>query len=37
MMLTLRGRSASLRLEQARADRNGGARLDAVTESVLTE
>ncbi|MFE9993617.1 alkaline phosphatase D family protein [Streptomyces avermitilis] len=37
MMLTLGGRSASLRLEQARADRNGGARLDAVAESVLTE
>ncbi|WP_371597738.1 alkaline phosphatase D family protein [Streptomyces sp. NBC_00564] len=36
MTLTLRGRSASLRLDQARALRGGGARLETVEESVLT-
>ncbi|MGH4027991.1 alkaline phosphatase D family protein [Actinomycetota bacterium Odt1-20B] len=37
MTLTLRGRSAGLRLEQARAAGSGGARLEAVAESTLTE
>ncbi|WP_369246288.1 alkaline phosphatase D family protein [Streptomyces sp. R41] len=36
MTLTLRGRSASLRLEQARAVRSGGSRLRTVEESALT-
>lgn len=36
MTLTLRGRSASLRLDQARALRGGAARLETVEESVLT-
>ncbi|MBC9724092.1 alkaline phosphatase D family protein [Streptomyces sp. TRM68367] len=36
MTLTLRGRSARLRLDQARAERGGGARLRTVTESDLT-
>jgi hypothetical protein len=35
MTLTLHGRSASLRLEQARAVRGGSARLTTVDESVL--
>ncbi|MGW7205871.1 alkaline phosphatase D family protein [Streptomyces sp. NPDC054837] len=37
MTLTLRGRSAGLRLEQARAVRGGKARLTVVSESVLSE
>ncbi|MEV7886378.1 alkaline phosphatase D family protein [Streptomyces sp. NPDC002817] len=37
MTLTLRGRSAGLRLEQARAARGGKARLAVVSESVLSE
>ncbi|MEU5885439.1 alkaline phosphatase D family protein [Streptomyces sp. NPDC047461] len=37
MTLTLRGRSAGLRLEQARAVRDGKARLAVVSESVLSE
>ncbi|NNN36632.1 alkaline phosphatase family protein [Streptomyces sp. S3(2020)] len=37
MTLTLRGRSARLRLEQARAVRGGKARLAVVSESVLSE
>lgn len=37
MTLTLRGRSAGLRLEQARAVRGGKARLAVVSESVLSE
>ncbi|MFD7303368.1 alkaline phosphatase D family protein [Streptomyces pharetrae] len=36
MTLTMRGRSAALRLEQARARRGGGGRLTTVEESVLT-
>ncbi|KKD06907.1 alkaline phosphatase D family protein [Streptomyces sp. WM6386] len=37
MTLTMRGRSAELRLEQARAVRGGKARLAVVSESVLSE
>ncbi|MFE0099934.1 alkaline phosphatase D family protein [Streptomyces sp. NPDC059009] len=37
MTLTLRGRSAGLRLEQARATGSRGVRLEAVAESTLTE
>jgi hypothetical protein len=37
MTLTLRGRSARLRLDQARADRGGNARLVRVTESTLSD
>ncbi|MES5821433.1 alkaline phosphatase D family protein [Streptomyces sp. RG80] len=37
MTLTLRGRSARLRMEQARAVRGGKARLTVVAESVLSE
>ncbi|MGW3723545.1 alkaline phosphatase D family protein [Streptomyces sp. NPDC000851] len=36
MTLTLQGRSARLRLDQAKADGQGGARLTTVEESVLT-
>ena len=36
MTLTLRGRSARLRLDQARAEKGGGARLRTVVESELT-
>ncbi|MGP4091959.1 alkaline phosphatase D family protein, partial [Streptomyces sp. KR55] len=36
MTLTLHGRSARLRLDQAKADGRGGARLTTVEESVLT-
>ncbi|MEV6170152.1 alkaline phosphatase D family protein [Streptomyces sp. NPDC051954] len=36
MTLTLRGRSARLRLDQARAEKTGGARLKTVEESQLT-
>ncbi|WP_172638927.1 hypothetical protein [Streptomyces tailanensis] len=35
MTLTLHGRSARLRLDQARARRDGKARLETVAESVL--
>ncbi|WP_367323487.1 alkaline phosphatase D family protein [Streptomyces sp. HUAS ZL42] len=37
MTLTLRGRSARLRLDQARAERGGKARLATVTESALSD
>jgi hypothetical protein len=36
MTLTLRGRSARLRFEQARARKGEKARLETVTESALT-